>query len=444
MGRPSRSQALNIWMNGERVGVWHLPNRRAPEFVYDPAWLESPAFRPLSLSLPATPVSPVVRGEQVNAFFDNLLPDSEAIRRRLQQRFKTASREAFDLLAAVGRDCVGAVQLLPVDESPADITRIEARPLDDEAVEQALINATATSGWPGQADEDDFRISIAGAQEKTALLWHEGRWCQPLDATPTTHLFKLPLGLVGNRQADMRTSVENEWLCAKVLQAFDIPVARCEIREFGQQKCLVVERFDRKLHSSGVYWLRLPQEDFCQATGTPPHLKYEADGGPGMVDICKLLAHSEERDRDLRIFFKTQILFWMLRATDGHAKNFSLFLLPGGRYRMTPMYDVLSAWPVIGNSANRIPPQKVRLAQAWLGKNKHYLAEGIQQRHFDMTALKCGVGIQAGNVVEELVGTATQAIAAVASSLPPGFPQDVADAVLGGLQRSADRLTQSV
>ena len=444
MGRPSRSRALHVWMNGERVGVWRFPSRGAPEFAYDLAWLESPAFRPLSLSLPATPISPVVRGEQVNAFFDNLLPDSEAIRRRLQQRFRTASGDAFDLLAAVGRDCVGAVQLLPVDESPADITRIEARPLDDEAVERALIHATSAPGWPGQAEEDDFRISIAGAQEKTALLWHEGRWCRPLGVTPTTHLFKLPLGLVGNRQADMRTSVENEWLCAKVLQAFDIPVARCEIKVFGQQKCLVVERFDRKLHSSGSFWLRLPQEDFCQATGTPPHLKYEADGGPGMVDICKLLAHSEDRDQDIRTFFKAQILFWMLRATDGHAKNFSLFLLPGGRYRMTPMYDVLSAWPVIGNGANQIPPQKVRLAQAWLGKNKHYLAEGIQLRHFDMTALKCGMGSQAREVVGELVSMAPKAIAAVVSSLPPGFPQDVAEAILGGLQRSAERLGQSV
>jgi serine/threonine-protein kinase HipA len=152
---------------------------RAPEFVYEASWLESPAFRPLSLSLPATSTSPVVRGEPVNAFFDNLLPDSEAIRRRVQQQFKTPSREAFDLLAAVGRDCVGAVQLLPLDEPPADITRIEARPLDDAAVERALIHATAASGCPRLAKDDDFRISIAGAQEKTALLWHEGRWCRP-------------------------------------------------------------------------------------------------------------------------------------------------------------------------------------------------------------------------------------------------------------------------
>jgi len=110
---------------------------------------------------------------------------------------------------------------------------------------------------------------------------------------------------------------------------------------------------------------------------------------------------------------------------------------------MTPMYDVLSAWPLIGNGANLIPPQKVKLAQAWLGKNKHYLADGIQQRHFDMTALKCGLGGQAGKLVEELVGAVPLAIATVAADLPMGFPQDVADAILGGLQRSAKRLSET-
>lgn len=70
-----------------------------------------------------------------------------------------------------------------------------------------------------------------------------------------------------------------------------------------------------------------------------------------------------------------------LRATDGHAKNFSLFLLPGGDYRLAPLYDVLSAWPVIGRGANRIPPQKVRMAMAWLGKQRHYAASTVQRRH---------------------------------------------------------------
>lgn len=443
MGRPSKSKSLNVWMNGEIVGVWRMRTRGEPEFIYEQSWLASPSFRSLSLSLPASPVAPVIRGEHVNAFFDNLLPDSDSIRRRMQQKFGAASRGAFDLLTALGRDCVGAVQLLPPHEVPTGLTTIEAHPLDDVDVEKTLEGIVAPPGVLGHVEEYDLRLSVAGAQEKTALLWHEGRWCRPLGATPTTHLFKLPLGLVGNRRADMRTSVENEWLCAQILRAYRIPVASCEIKLFGQQKCLVVERFDRKLHSTGTHWLRLPQEDFCQATGTPPQKKYEVDGGPGMVAICEILAQSKNRGQDLSTFLKTQILFWMLRATDGHAKNFSLFILPGDSYQLTPMYDVLSAWPAIGNGANQIPPKKIKMAQAWLGKNRHYLAETLQRRHFDMTALKCGVGANADVEIEDLVSGTPRVIKEVSAELPAGFPQDVADSILQGLQKSADYLARA-
>lgn len=66
-------------------------------------------------------------------------------------------------------------------------------------------------------------------------------------------------------------------------------VSPCEVKQFGDTKALVVTRFDRVLHSSGRYWLRLPQEDLCQATGTPGPSKYEVDGGPGLTDIARVL-----------------------------------------------------------------------------------------------------------------------------------------------------------
>jgi serine/threonine-protein kinase HipA len=208
-----------------------------------------------------------LKGERVGFYFDNLLPEADAIRCRQHSRFHTRAQDAFDLLEAIGRDCVGAVQLLPEGQTPKNVFSIEAETLDDEALER-LLRAAVSSALPGQAIEaDDFRISLAGAQEKTALPWHEGRWCRPLGATPTTHVFKFPLGLVVHRQADLRTSVENEWLCTQILTAYGVPVAPCEIRHFGEQKALVVERFGRKLHSSTGWWLRLPQEDFCQVSG---------------------------------------------------------------------------------------------------------------------------------------------------------------------------------
>jgi len=405
------------------------------EFQYDDSWLHAVEARPLSLSLPLPLDDHAVKGPAVEAYFDNLLPDSEPIRRRLQERFHTASRNAFDLLAAIGRDCVGAVQLLPPDAPAPDIRKIDATPLSEAAITRELSAVTSTSSIAG--DDAEFRISIAGAQEKTALLRHHGRWCRPMGSTPTTHIFKLPLGLVGNRQADMRTSVENEWLCARIVAAYGIPVAPCDIDEFGANKVLIVERFDRVLHSSGKYWLRLMQEDFCQATATPWHRKYQADGGPGLVDITRILRRSTESQRDFATVFRAQVLFWMLAATDGHAKNFSIRILQGGAFQLTPLYDVLSAWPIIGKKANEIPPEKVKMAMAMPGQRPHYLHKTIQRRHFETLAKRMGLESHAERMIAEIVTKTPSVIEQVQQGLPKAFPQALLDRVLVGLERTS-------
>jgi serine/threonine-protein kinase HipA len=259
-------------------------------FTYDESWFASPGFRSLSLSMPAILTLPIIKGDVVSHFFDNLLPDSDIIRTRLQAKFKARDIGAFSLLEAVGRDCVGAIQLLPKGAVPTGLARIDAEPLDDAGVERRILHALSAPSTMAQEDEDDLRLSIAGAQEKTALLWHDGRWCKPRGATPTTHIFKLPLGLVGNRCADMSTSGENEWLCSRILKAYGLPVAECEVQVFGRTKTLVVKRFDRLLVLAGTHYVRLPQEDFFQATGTAADDKFEASGGLGMVRIGMLVA----------------------------------------------------------------------------------------------------------------------------------------------------------
>ena len=440
MGRKSRARALSVWINGQLAGEWRIPARGDIEFQYDPAWVESEDGRPLSLSLPFSLDQAPIKGKPVEYYFDNLLPDSEPIRKRLQDRFHTASRNSFELLAAIGRDCVGAIHLLAPGEQPQGVHTIDAKPMTDAGIEKALIHTVSPPSFAEHIEEDDSRISIAGAQEKTAFLRHKGRWCRPSGSTPTTHIFKLPLGLVGNMQADMRSSVENEWLCAKILAAYGLPVANCDIGQFGSQKALVVERFDRQLHSSGKYWLRLVQEDFCQATATPSSLKYERDGGPGMLEIAKILRGSVNRDSDLACLLKAQLLFWMLAASDGHAKNFSIRLLNQGRYQLTPLYDVLSIWPIMGNGAKQISWHNARLAMSIRGKNKHYLMKDIQRRHFNETAARCGLGETAEPFIKEILDATPKVIASIQTAIPQGFPQHVLDSVLKGLSDSAKRL----
>jgi serine/threonine-protein kinase HipA len=405
--------------------------------TYDAGWVASKEGRALSLSLPITLDQLTVTGQRVASYFDNLLPDSEPIRRRIQSRYSLPSRDTFDLLAAIGRDCVGAVQLMPEGEEPHDVFAIHATALREERIER-LLRAVPRASSP--LDDDELRISLAGAQEKTALTRHRSRWCLPHGSTPTTHLFKLPLGLVGNRELDLSTSVENEWLCSRILAAFGLPVAECQIAEFGDAKTLIVTRFDRKLHDSRKYWLRLPQEDFCQATGTPSASKYEADGGPGVVHIAKILQASDRRDADLATLLHAQLLFWMLAATDGHAKNFSLSLLAGGHFHLTPLYDVISAWPIVGSKQNQIHEKKLKLAMALHGKSKHYRIADIRRDHFNSTAHRCGLGPDMEAIIAATIENTPVVIDRVEAQLPPRFPARIFETISNGLRRSARSL----
>jgi serine/threonine-protein kinase HipA len=439
MGRRSKSSALDVWMNGERVGRWTVRSHGENEFGYDQEWLNSASVRPISLSLPLRPASQPYRGAIVEAFFDNLLPDAKSVRDHMRRRLRAGSSSAFDLLFEAGRDCAGALQLLPAGSPPAGFDQIKGTTLSDEDIERHLRNL---SGQPlGQVDEDEeFRISLAGAQEKTALLRHRGRWMRPLGATPTTHILKLPIGVVP-RGIDLSTSVENEWLCAQILAAYGLPVAKSEIATFRAQKVLLVERFDRRLSDDKSWIIRLPQEDLCQATGKPPSAKYESDGGPGIRDAMVLLGSSSNGPTDQETFFRAQIVNWLLCAIDGHAKNYSLFIEQGGSYRMTPLYDVLSAYPVLGKKSGQLSPNKVKLAMAVEGKNRHYRWSSIYRKHWNETARKCGLGRDAELLLQDLLSKTGRVIDTVARNLPKDFPAGVATSVLEGLRDAAEHLT---
>lgn len=428
---------LWVWMNGERVGTWQRTRTGSHRFVYEESWLASARVRPLSLSLPITP-DRTVAGPAVANFFDNLLPDDERIRRRVSARFRVGSTDVFELLQAIGRDCVGAVQLLPPEQPPTGFDRVEYEAMDDQAVARHLRGVAAEPGLGGDQDSDDLRISIAGAQEKTALLRVDSQWCRPLGATPTTHILKLPLGLVGGRRLDLSHSVYNEWLCAKLLREMGLPVAVTDIATFGDETVLAVERFDRQWiggPDAETRWIaRIPQEDFCQVLGVSPHNKYESQQGPGMAQCLQVLRSSRAAAADICHFLCAQLAFWLLAATDGHAKNFSIFLLPGGGYRMTPLYDVISVWPVIGHGPNLVAWQEAKLAMAVRSRNVHYELARIQTRHWHGLAQGSG----AEGVWEEmqaLVARVEPAIAKVQMELPAGFPERTAQTIFDGLRR---------
>jgi serine/threonine-protein kinase HipA len=370
-------------------------------------------------------------GEKVHNFFDNLLPDSETIRRRIQGRFKTKSSDTFDLLYHIGRDCVGALQLIPEEVDHVDVRKIEGRELSEADI--AFILSEYRTNPLGMTEGEDFRISIAGAQEKTALLRVDDKWLLPHGVTPTTHIFKLPIGK--NARFDLSDSVENEWLCHLILKAFSIPVADAEIATFEDTKALIVTRFDRRFSQDGTWIIRLPQEDFCQSLGVPPGLKYENQGGPGICNIMEVLLGSSHNLVDRRTFMKTQFVFWVLAAIDGHAKNFSIFLEVQGRYRLTPMYDVLSAHPLL--TMGQFSSKRIKMAMALREKNTHYNWEWMKERHWLSTAKACG--FPEDEMREIMLDTAAEiddVIEKVQKQIQDPLVQEVANSIFEGMKTS--------
>ncbi|BEM40376.1 serine/threonine-protein kinase HipA [Serratia marcescens] len=430
-----RTQVLSVAMNGDLVGKLTKNTDGGMSFQYAEEWLAEPGARAISLSLPLQRGR--IIGSAVYNFFSNLLPDSEAIIDRMQVRFKVKTDHPFDLLAAVGRDCVGAIQLYSPDTEIPSVMETHAEPLNENQIEE-LLDGYQTA--PLGMDEDaDFRISLAGAQEKTALLWYQDCWQRPQGSTPTSHIFKLPIGLIEHNNIDLRESCENEWLCLCIARELGFPVTNAELAMFGQKKVLVVERFDRKWSSSGAWLLRLPQEDCCQALGIAPALKYESDGGPGIEAIMKLLLGSRTTLEDRETFFKSQILFWMLAAIDGHGKNFSIFIEPGTSFRLTPLYDVMSAFPIF--EARGIEVKKAKMAMALQGKNKQYNFSMIQPRHFISTAAKVGFSPKAATqLMVEMAEKTDAVIAAILPQLPEDFPEHISKAIFAGLSKQADKI----
>ncbi|WP_305817095.1 type II toxin-antitoxin system HipA family toxin [Photobacterium leiognathi] len=428
---------LTVAMNGILVGSLTKASSGAISFQYDPSWLSRPGARAISLSMPLR--HDAYHGDIPYNFFDNLLPDNEEIRSRIQTRFQAATKRPFDLLSKIGSDCVGAIQLYPPQHSLQDVRQIQAEPLTESRMAQVLRGYQSDAPLGMLDDMDDFRISIAGAQEKTGLLWYQNQWHLPLGSTPTSHILKLPIGILPHKNIDLSDSCENEWLCLKIAAAFGFEVNDANIIYVEEVKALALTRFDRRWSQDGSWLMRLPQEDMCQALGVAPALKYESDGGPNIASIMQFLLGSRTSTQDREVFFKAQILFWLLAAIDGHGKNFSLFLEPESRYSMAPLYDIISAYPLM--ESNSIPKQKAKMAMALTGTKKYYKWQTIQPRHFLSTAKAVGFSTQRANeLMSEMKNQAPSVIEKVRQQLPNDFPSEISESIFNGVLKQAGRL----
>ncbi|HGW0863104.1 TPA: type II toxin-antitoxin system HipA family toxin [Escherichia coli] len=405
---------LVTWMNNQRVGELTKLANGAHTFKYAPEWLASRYARPLSLSLPLQRGN--ITSDAVFNFFDNLLPDSPIVRDRIVKRYHAKSRQPFDLLSEIGRDSVGAVTTAYKADIPLGMIR----------------------------EENDFRISVAGAQEKTALLRIGNDWCIPKGITPTTHIIKLPIGEIRqpNATLDLSQSVDNEYYCLLLAKELGLNVPDAEIIKAGNVRALAVERFDRRWNAERTVLLRLPQEDMCQTFGLPSSVKYESDGGPGIARIMAFLMGSSEALKDRYDFMKFQVFQWLIGATDGHAKNFSVFIQAGGSYRLTPFYDIISAFPVLGGTGIHISDLKLAMGLN-ASKGKKTAIDKIYPRHFLATAKVLRFPeVQMHEILSDFARMIPAALDNVKTSLPTDFPENVVTAVETNVLRLHGRLSR--
>lgn len=387
MGRAARRRAgvrrntTAVWYERTPVGTLIRASDGGISFSYDPTWLASETAFPVASALPLTQES--WKGDPVIAAFDNLLPDAEGeLREKIAARVGAAGKDVFSLLSALGRDCVGALQFLAPGEEPA-AQDMDYREISAEEMAADMKNLSAAP--LALSDDDDFRISIAGAQEKTAYLRVGESWAKPRGITPTSHIFKAPMGILpGPDEIDMSDSVENELFCMTLAREIGLPAASVEKIALPGLGALAVERFDRVWR--GPTLKRLPQEDICQSLGYPSSQKYQKAGGPGIRQIMELLRESDDPIQDRETFFRAQIFFFLIGASDGHAKNFSLQLGRRGRFRLAPLYDILSVAPVV--HAGRLQRKRYRLAMSIDG---HYGIDEIVPRHFEAEGRASGL-----------------------------------------------------
>ena len=363
------ARTLEVHLDDKLAGIVTQRTGGNFRFEYAPDYAIEPTSIPLSFSMPLTQRTHGTRA--IANWMWGLLPDNEVTLSRWAQRYRVSARNPFALLAAIGEDCPGAVQLAPPEFDFAgrgSVQWISADNLDKR------IRALLDDPGAGRLASDPGQFSLAGAQSKTALYRVGKRWGVPRGRTPTTHILKPE----GARFAGLAA---NEHFCLELARAAGLPAVRSAVETFDGIPTIVVERFDRYRDKSDGLIKRIHQEDCCQALGIHPNAKYQSEGGPGIPDVMSLLRSTKNAEVDRDRFIRAQAFNFLIGGTDAHAKNYSIIYEPGGAFRLTPLYDLISFLPY--------QHSRKQLALAMTVDGRRVVDE-LKLRHWQQTAERCG------------------------------------------------------
>jgi serine/threonine-protein kinase HipA len=314
-----------VYLNTTKAGILERDGQRL-RFSYSADYLALPNASPISRLLPLG--STVYGDEAVRAFFSNLLPEGTVLT-QVARQVGISKENVFGLLEAIGGDCAGAISVNASDilSEPTG----SYRPVSEQELSDELDKLPS---HPFLAGEEGVRLSLAGAQNKLPVYNDGGNYYIPEGASPSSHILKTAIAQLDN-------TVINETFCMTLAARVGLPVPAAQVVTIGDKQVFMVERYDRERSAAGDI-VRLHQEDFCQALGIPPELKYEKEGGPGFGDCFRLVEEwSDEPLLDAGNLLNWAIFNFIIGNADAHGKNIS-FLYNKGLVRLAPFYDLIS------------------------------------------------------------------------------------------------------
>ncbi len=357
---------LDVYLHQERVGQLIQDEQGQMVFDYVKSWLDNPKAVPLSHSLPLR--SERFKSNECRGFFAGILPEQDK-REKIARNLGISARNDFAMLEQIGGECAGAVTFMLQDE-PLPSLNYHYRALSEQELANILQELPRR---PLMAGKDDVRLSLAGAQDKIAVHVADGKISLPLGGAPSTHILKPAI-------EHFKDLVFNEAFCMQLANAVKIPTAQVSTHQVQEIDYLLVKRYDRVNDEVG-FTHRLHQEDFCQAFGIPPEIKYQNEGGPSISQCMGLLRTvSSIPAIDLQHLVDAVIFNLLIGNFDAHGKNFSL-VYHGGTIRLAPLYDVLSTV--------YYPELSKKMAMKIGGE---YLADKICPRHFEKLAEEARLG----------------------------------------------------
>jgi serine/threonine-protein kinase HipA len=413
IGYSAMTEQLDVFLYEYRIGALRRDGIEQYVFQYDASWAAADDTIPLSLSLPLPQRTHT--GQVVANFVDNLLPDNPDVRQRWATDAGLGTLEPFYLLQHYGQDVAGAASFRAPDSSPQTYREHIS---DDQIAERIRQLRDDETAWHDDRLAADGQFSLGGAQTKFSLARHEGRWFETSGGEPSMHVFKPQVK--GVRDGELV-----EYLIMRAAYLLGIPTATVELFDAGGQHSLVVERFDRRTESGKT--IRLHQEDLVQALGIPRLRKFESNGGPGIDRISALLKKSA--DAESRIRYAVLLIYsWIVLSTDAHAKNYSVFIQPGGA-TLTPLYDASSVIPYLGSDSSTDHESLLRRA----GETKLAVRYGASYRAGDVARFELDViARNAGMPADDLLAIAAvcllelpEIVSWIASELPIHLQTDL-------------------